>query len=217
MYTIEQKREFTQGFKIEEGWIIILNILTPADYFEDTWLFEATNLLKGEHIIIYYTNDEIGYSLYYSKLQRKDGQWNSTNENNENVESMSSNDISSILTKVQSILNPTRKEIALLKISGWSISTNNLLDAIDEYSDSEFLFFATKDKFFIDVSFVKNNDTPYKICLGRNKHKLSGINYSVHHPVELKNIELATLNEVIDLIENYTLLTEEYFRKLMKP
>ncbi len=217
MLTIKQKKEFAQEFRVEEGWGIMINVLTPPHYTEGKWIFYAVNLSKGKSIDVYYESADLGYTLYFTTFGRRNGQWDFLDESNSYFDSLTHKEMDVITRKVQKLLNPTEKRLPLLKVSeNWLISINNLVDSFDEYNNFDFLFFAIKREhnFFIDINFVKDNNTPYKICLGKNKHKFKSLTYSVYDPIELKSIELSTLSEVIDLIENYMLLTEEYFEKL---
>jgi len=199
----EEKKQYLRALQIDEGWKIGRNLLTDADYEEDTWIFEAFNFTNGTYLDVHFRNEDIGYELMISTIKRKNGDWAFKDESQINLEIIESKNINDIAAKVNEIIFTSSKDILSIKVYGaWAIAKNNLQKTITNFKETELLFFATSHKRFIDVSYVKSADKPFKICFGKNKYKLRGIHYAVYNPIEIKESELETIEEVVESIEN---------------
>ncbi|WP_196892250.1 hypothetical protein [Aureivirga marina] len=200
--------------KINECWHVAVNRMIEDDYLEDILIFNGINQKTKEVVDVYFTDENIGYTLYYSKDKIENGIWNRDIFDRIPDVEKSDKNLEVINRDLEKILNPDAKDLVSLKIhAGWTICKNSLLNNLEKFTDFEQILFITKNKFFINVHFDKNNPKPYYFCCGKNKYNFEGINYVSNDYVKKKEFQLNDLNEVIELIELFMINPEENIDK----
>jgi hypothetical protein len=189
--------------QMDDGWVITVNAFSCFPIFANTIVFNATNLNTGKELTIEFENEEKGYVLSESLIRRKQGDFSFGNDDNIYRE-VNDQTESNLLPKLRFLLNPKNKSLCRLKIyGGWLICRNNLLLYAEDYEEIDFVFFATKNKYFIDVSYIKNDINPFKICIGMDKHNFQGVRLQVNNLELSKELELESIAKVISFIEEY--------------
>ncbi|HTF81299.1 MAG TPA: hypothetical protein VL947_06235 [Cytophagales bacterium] len=191
------------NYQVDEGWVIVVNTL-GVDPLPNATVFNAANLITGKEINVEFLDEEQGYALTLIHKIREEGNWTSDDMKMEFQTLDTSLEIQDIHRQVNELLNPSHKDLAYIKAyGGWCICRNQLLHSADKYNDYELLFFATKNKNFIEVVFHKNTGLPYEVSLGTSKHRFEGITYGVAAPLSVDTRAYTDLQDIIQTIERY--------------
>ena len=203
---ISKRQKISQGWYLDINVIRYLNILSKeeGEWFDDTLIYSAVNQQRSLFLSVYHESPEIGYRFEkYIPHCRKFGRFDFDSLENEYT-IFTSLFIKDILIELDKYLNSENLPLVELDIyGGWKICKNNLLDNIQDYKDAEFLFFATNEKLFIDISYIKKDVKPFKIFLGQSRYPLAGFVLVVEKVQNSLSFEFENMNEVVDLIEKF--------------
>lgn len=200
------QKEYLIALQLEQGWQIDISSCNSFPIFDNTLVFSAINKIIGKELYVEFENEEIGYTLNEVLIYRENFNFN-FNENSKIYNTISSSlELDKIIEIVNKKTNPNNLDLVSLRIyGGWKILLNRLYNLPQNYSEREFLFLATKNKFLIEIIF--NKETGYIVNTG----KLNNNNHN--NFIDYQNIELLNGNFSFNSLEDLIVFMEDFFIK----
>lgn len=192
-----------RNLQIDSNWIIFSNAPIYDIILPNTLIFSAFNSSTGKNLSIYYENEKDGFYLEYTVCDRKNANWDySTSNIQRTKKSINLKELYEELSKYLNIYNKDLVPIAFF--GGWQIVYNNFLLSTNNYDEIEYLFFCTKKKNYIEITYHKN-DNSYMIDVGRTKYYITEGSYQISNKnlINTYSFTFFKIEDVVIFIENY--------------
>lgn len=217
-YNIYHQQPELLDIYVDSGWHIAKNCLYKSEISCSEIIFEAINTIHGKNLLLEYNDLNQLYTLTLSLIPRVNGRWNYSYDDAIFKQIKESKNLDDLYDDLFGILNYSGKNIYPIKVPTWWTINKNIFYTDDLlYDESECIFSAYSQykPWCIDIMFYKNEEFPYKVCIGINKYKLKNMNviYSFENLDMCKNFEFLEPKKTLDFLNEYMLLSDEYLIK----
>lgn len=202
-----------RGITVDGGWSIDSNAFASAHFdagitpLDDTVLFSAVNGLSGVSLTLSFENAQAGYALECLRLSRDSETWALDEARSERTVLAAGRDPEALYALLPALLNPLGKPLAPLRISSWTIITNELMACDADTPVGTPAFSATRGRLFVDVTRTNHARHPYRVSMGRTRQPHTGLNRQVDAAASAqRTLHLTTLAELSSVLD--ALLTE---------